>query len=287
MKTFANDAFLSGLTALELSDNRLSNLEPLAAMAESVPNVAVLHLAENSVRRRGARKKPNICSKPSSEPQIREVRQLEHVRRWRLTALKTSGNPMEKEYKTAAEFQGYYEKTFFGSARARAEAEYRAEPSAGGCRRRFPDDSKFRSPSISKPLFSVCNFFLIYLLQFTYAGLQNDFFRLSGCFGGAKFAPDLGNLDFFPFRARMPFYTDSLVLFKADNIPQTPGKTQEKCVHQPTPLLTPKNVFPQISHRFTVCIISHTDFPHVFPLALSTAQLLHIPPPPPRETDVT
>lgn len=38
--------------------------------------------------------------------QIRDVNQLKHLRKWKLTALKLNGNPLVSNFKATAEYQG-------------------------------------------------------------------------------------------------------------------------------------------------------------------------------------
>ncbi len=76
---------IPGITALEMSENRLATLDILGQLAEKAPNVSILHLCDNN---------------------IRDVAQLKHLKRWKLTALKLSGNPLVSNYKDTAAYQG-------------------------------------------------------------------------------------------------------------------------------------------------------------------------------------
>ena len=46
-----NSDNIPNTTAIELSQNRLATLDGLSALAEKVPNVKILHLCENNVRK--------------------------------------------------------------------------------------------------------------------------------------------------------------------------------------------------------------------------------------------
>ena len=83
------------LEAIDLSENRLSRLEPFEQFVSRAPNVKILYLEQNSVKLQ----RPNVtlnfkCSLCVFLSQIFHGSELEQIRGWKLVDLKLKDNPL-------------------------------------------------------------------------------------------------------------------------------------------------------------------------------------------------